>query len=124
MKKKTILSILFWIAVIAAPALACLFVVAQFPPDVEVPLHWNASGQIDRWGSSITMLPASLIMCGANALMGLMYCFSDKLYNMGLVHGVSRKAVRPFLCGTAVVLAAAMVIILVCWAANAQAALS
>ena len=63
----------------------------------------------------MTMLPASLIMCGANALMGLMYCFSDKLYDIGLVHGVSRKAVR---------LAVVMVIILACWAANAEAALS
>lgn len=121
MKPRSIAMAFLWIAVIAAPILACLVVVAQFPPDVEVPLHWNASGQVDRWGTSLTMLPASLIMCAANALMGLMYCFSDKLYDMGLVHGVSRKAVRPFLCGTAVVLAAIMVIILACWAANAQA---
>ena len=124
MKPRSIAMVLFWIAVIAAPGLACLLVAMLIPPDIEVPLYWNASGQVDRWGSSLTMLPASLIMCAANALMGLMYCFSDKLYDMGLVHGVSRKAVRPFLCGTAVVLDVVMVIILACWAANAQATFS
>lgn len=121
MKPRSIAKVLFWIAVIVAPVLTCFFVAMQFPPDVEVPLHWNASGQIDRWGSSLTMIPASLIMSGANALMGLSYCFSDKLYDMGLVHGVSRKAVRPFLCCVAVVLVVVMVIILACWAANVQA---
>lgn len=122
MKLRSIATVLFWIAVIAAPVLVCLFVAAQFPPDTEVPLHWNASGQIDKWGTPLTMLPASLIMSGANALMGLMYCFSDKLYDMGLVHGVSRKATRPLLCGTAVVLVIIMVIILACWAANVPSA--
>lgn len=122
MKPRSIAMVLFWIVVIVAPVLACFFVVAQFPPDVELPLHWNASGQIDRWGSSLDMLPASLIMSGANGLMGLMYCFSDKLYDMGLVHGVSRKATRPLLCGTAVVLVIIMVIILACWTANVPSA--
>ena len=124
MKPRAIAAVAFWALVIVAPALVSLVAIAQFPPGVEVPMHWGVSGQVDSWGSPWAMLPASLIMCGANALMGLIYCFSDKLYDMGLVHGVSRKAVRPFLCGTAVVLAAVMVIILVCWVANVQAALS
>ena len=69
------------------------------------------------------MLPVSLIMCGANMLMGLSYLFSDKLYDLGLVHGVSRKATRPFLCGTAVFLVLVMVAILAVWTINAKAAL-
>lgn len=115
--------VLFWIVVIVAPALACCISAAQFPPDAEIPLHWNISGQIDRWGSPWTMLPVSLIMCGANMLMGLSYLFSDKLYDLGLVHGVSRKATRPFLCGTAVFLVLVMVAILAVWTINAKAAL-
>ena len=85
--------VLFWIVVIVAPALACCISAAQFPPDAEIPLHWNISGQIDRWGSPWTMLPVSLIMCGANMLMGLSYLFSDKLYDLGLVHGVRNGSV-------------------------------
>lgn len=115
--------VLFWIVVIVAPALACCISAAQFPPDAEIPLHWNISGQIDRRGSPWTMLPVSLIMCGANMLMGLSYLFSDKLYDLGLVHGVSRKATRPFLCGTAVFLVLVMVAILAVWTINAKAAL-
>ena len=60
-------------------------------------------------------------MCGANALMGISYRYSDKLYDMGLVHGVSRKAARPFLCGAAMVLVIVMVVILIWWVIAAKA---
>lgn len=69
------------------------------------------------------MLPVSLIMCAGNALMGVMYRYSDTMYDMGLVHGVSRKNVRPFLCGTAVVLVIVMVALLGWWVMGAEAAM-
>ena len=42
-------------------------------------------------------------MSGGNLLPALFYRFSDKLYDLGLVNGISRKDTRPFLCGAAVV---------------------
>ena len=109
----------FWVAVIAAPVAAALVAVAQFPAGAEIPLHWNAQNQIDDWGSPWTMAPVSAIMSGANLLLALMYRFSDALYNMGLVHGVSRRATRPFLCGTAVFLDVLLVGILIYWVLKA-----
>lgn len=69
------------------------------------------------------MLPFSLIMCAANALMWVMYRYSDKIYDMGLVHGVSRKNTRPFLCGTAVVLVLITVATFAWWVVSAKAAM-
>ena len=123
MRRGTPLSWLFWLVVVAAPPSACLIAIAQFHPGVEVPLHWGASGQIDGWGSPWTLLPFSLIMCAANALMWVMYRYSDKMYDMGLVHGVSRKNTRPFLCGTAVVMVLITVAIFAWWVVNAKAAM-
>ena len=114
---------IFWACVIAAPALATLVAIAQFPPGVDVPLHWNASGQIDDWGSPWVMFPLSMIMSGTNALTGLCCRYSDKLYDMGLIHGISRKNARPTLCGIAVVIALVMIGILVWWVATAKAAM-
>lgn len=52
--------------------------------------------------------------------MGIMYRYSDAIYDMGLVHGVSRKNARPFLCGTAVVLVIVAIAILVWWVMSAE----
>lgn len=123
MRHTALLSWLFWLLAVAAPFLVCLIAIAQFPPGVEVPLHWGASGQIDGWGSPWAMLPFSLIMCAANALMWVMYRYSDKMYDMGLVHGVSRKNTRPFLCATAVVMVLITVAIFAWWVVNAKAAM-
>lgn len=123
MRHSVPLSWLFWLLAVAGPFLACLIAVAQFPSGAKVPLHWGISGQIDSWGSPWVMLPVSLIMCAANALMGVMYRYSDKMYDMGLVHGVSRKSTRPLLCGTAVVLVLVMVAILAWWVVSAKAAM-
>ena len=123
MKERTPSSVAFWVFVVVAPVLASLIAIAQFPPGIEVPLHWDFSGQVDSWGSPWMMLPVSLIMCAGNALMGVMYRYSDTMYDMGLVHGVSRKNVRPFLCGTAVVLVIVMVVLLGWWVMGAEAAM-
>ncbi len=98
---KKLFMILFWTAAIAAPVIASLIAIAQFPPGIEIPMRWNAQGQVDRFGSPREMLPLSFIMSGCNLLLMLSYAFSDKLFDLGLVHGVSRRATRPFLCGTA-----------------------
>lgn len=119
MAGKRILAVAFWVVAIAAPVLAALVAVAQFPAGAEIPLHWNVQNQIDNWGSPWTMVPASAIMSAANLLLALMYRFSDALYNMGLVHGVSRRATRPFLCVTAIFLDLLLIGVLVYWVLKA-----
>ena len=78
---------LFWAAMVAAPIAISFIAIAQFPPNATIPLHWNMQGEIDNW---------------ANLLFALMYRSSDWLYDHGLVHGISRKATRPSLCGEAI----------------------
>ena len=79
-------------------------------------MHWNIQGQIDRYGSPWEMLPVSFIMSGSNLLFALFYRFSDKLYDLGLINGISRKATRPFLCGAAVVFVVVWLGVLAFWA--------
>lgn len=119
MNARKILAVLFWVAAIAAPAVASLAAIAQFPQDAVIPLHWNAHNEIDNWGSPWAMLPTSLIMSAAVLLLAIIYRFSDALYNMGLVHGVGRKHTRPFLCGTAVFMDLVVIGILIYWTAEA-----
>lgn len=116
---KRVLAVVFWVAVTAAPVLAALVAVGQFPAGAEIPLHWNVQNQIDNWGSPWAMVPVSAIMSTANLLLALTYRFSDALYNMGLVHGVSRRATRPFLCGTAIFLDVLLIGILIYWVLKA-----
>ena len=95
-------AVLFWTAMVAAPIAISFIAIAQFPPNATIPLHWNMQGEIDNWGSPWGLLPPSLIMASANLLFALMYRSSDWLYDHGLVHGISRKATRPSLCGAAI----------------------
>ena len=108
-------SLIFWCIVVAAPIVTTLVVVAQIPSDIEAPLHWNAQGEVDRYGTPREMFPTALIMAGCNGLFALCYAFSERLYALGLVHGISRKATRPFLCGAAVVMALVWVGIVAFW---------
>lgn len=107
--------ILFWIAAICIPLVSSLITAIQLPTNVEIPMHWNAQGQIDRYGSPWEMLPVSLIMSGCNLLLALSYTFADKLFDLGLVHGIGCKATRPFLCGIAVFMVLVWIGILVFW---------
>ncbi|WP_165251984.1 MULTISPECIES: DUF1648 domain-containing protein [unclassified Adlercreutzia] len=99
----------------AIPVISTLVAISQFPPGIDIPMHWNAHGQVDRSGSPWEMFPISFIMSACNILLALSYAFSDKLYDLGLVHGISRKATRPILCGTAVFLLLVWLGILVFW---------
>lgn len=118
------LAIAFWVVAIALPIAASLVAIAQFPPGADIPLHWNVQLEVDRWGSPWAMLSASLVISGVSILLALSYLFSDKLYDLGLIHGVSRKATRPFLCGTAAFIAVVIVVILLVWTTQALAAMA
>ena len=97
---------LFWAAMVAAPIAISFIAIAQFP---RTPLSRSIgtcrvrSTTGDRLGG---LLPPSLIMASANLLFALMYRSSDWLYDHGLVHGISRKATRPSLCGEAIFMVA------------------
>lgn len=115
MTVKRALIILFWIAAICIPVVSSIIAAIQLPTDTAIPMHWNAQNQIDRYGSPWEMLPVSLIMSGCNLLLAISYVFTDKLFDLELVHGISRKATRPFLCGTAVFMVLVWIGILVFW---------
>ena len=119
MKASNIFPIMFWAFAIVAPVAISLIAISFFPPDAEVPLHFNVNWEADGWGPAWTWVPISLVMAGANALMALSYAFSDALYDRGLVHGVSRKATRPFLCGIALFLVVAWAGITIFWMSKA-----
>lgn len=124
MSLRRFLTVAFWAAMIALPTLASLVAISCFPQDSVIPLHWNAQGGVDRWGSPWVMLPSSLIMAGSNALIAAFFKYSDKLYDHGLTHGVSREGARPLLCVTAIAMAAIWAAILIGWVAKALAYVS
>ena len=107
--------VIFWIAMVTIPVISTFVAIIQFPTDIDIPMHWDAHGQVDKYGSPWIMFPVSFIMSACNILLALSYAFSDKLYDLGLVHGISRRAARPFLCGTAIFLLLVWLGILVFW---------
>lgn len=121
MSLRRFLTAAFWAAMIVLPMLISLVAVSCFPQDSVIPLHWNVQDNVDRWGSPWVMLPLSLIIAGSNALTAAFFKYSDKLYDHGLVHGVSRESTRPLLCGTAIAMVAIWAAILIYWVAKALA---
>ena len=117
--------VVFWLAVIALPAIACLATILQFPPGADnVPMHWNAAGSIDGYGSPWEMLPFGIIMGATNALLAACYAFNDFLYDHGLVHNISRKGALVLYRVLAVFIAIVTVGILVFWTIQAMAAMA
>lgn len=95
--------VVFWILAILAPFAICAVGISFIPSDQgPVPLHWNASGEIDRYGSPSEFWIIAPLAASGNALFAVFYLFSDALYDHGLVHGISIRAVRPFLVGAGV----------------------
>lgn len=117
--------VVFWLAVIALPAIACLATILQVPPGADnVPMHWNAAGSIDGYGSPWEMLPFGIIMGATNALLAACYAFNDFLYDHGLVHNISRKGALVLYRVLAVFIAIVTVGILVFWTSQAMAAMA
>lgn len=95
MEGRKVLVAVFWLVLIAAPPAACAIALSVIPPGIEaIPMHWDASGQIDRYGrpEEVYLVGGAGAFC--NLLLGLCYAFSDKLYDAGLIHGVGRKGAR------------------------------
>lgn len=80
------------VLMVVAPLAACAVVLLCLPPGVDqIPMHWDISGSIDRYGPPAELWIPAFIGAGCNLLIALCYLFCDKLYDMGLVHGVSKK---------------------------------
>lgn len=50
MKKR--FAALFWIIAVTTPLVSCLIAIAQLPAGTSIPMHWDAAGEIDRFGSA------------------------------------------------------------------------
>lgn len=100
--------IIFWIVMVIIPLSVCAIAVGQIPDVAQVPLHWNASGEVDRWGDPSELAGVlwflGAVMSGSNVLMAVLYMFNDTLYSMGLVHGVSRGGALKVYAVCAVIL--------------------
>lgn len=119
------LDVAFWLAVVVLPAIVCLATILQFPPGAnDVPMHWNAAGGIDRYGSPWEMMPFGMIMGATNALLAICYAFNDFLYDHGLVHNISRKGALVLYKVLAVFIVIVTVGVLAFWASRAMAAMA
>ena len=102
------LAIIFWIAAVAAPLVICAFGVSQIPDVEQVATHWNAAGEVDKWGTPAELAGVWWVigaaMAGTNLLLALCSLFNDKLYAMGLVHGISRENAPKLYAVLAVIL--------------------
>lgn len=96
--------LLLWLALVALPIATGFVALGQIPDGVDqVPLHWNAVGDIDGWGRPTDMLGLGFIMAATNVLVAFCYFRCDQMYDAGLVHGVSSPDVaRKVLVATAV----------------------
>lgn len=107
----------FWVAAVAAPLVVSAAIAGQVPDAAQVPLHWNASGEVDRWGNS-SEFALSLLFTGAtlsalNLALLICFVFSGRLYDSGLVHGVSRDGARKVFAVIAVIIVVTSVALLV-----------
>lgn len=117
------ISIAFWAAAIAAPLVACALAAGQIPDAASIPLHWT-SGKVDRWGSPDELAGSfwltSAVMAALNLAMAAGYAFSDRLYDAGVAHGVSRDGVRQVCAVGAVIVAMMTCVILAAAIAMAE----
>ena len=96
---------LIWVVLIALPLVAGIFALGALPPGVhQIPSHWDFSGNITGYMDPAGMLGFGAIMAATNGLMAFFYFCSDQMYDMGLVHGVSKANAPKVLLGTGVFL--------------------
>ena len=83
----------YWAGIIAIVVCAIVPVAAAAAafamlPDTVIPLHFDAHGTIDRWGSKdeISFLPLSGLFALVYAIMLVFYMKADVLAQRGLMH--------------------------------------
>ena len=95
-----------WVALTAAPLVACALLAVTMSDVAEVPLHWDGLGRVTRWGSAAELIGTFWILAGVmsatNFSLALLWRFNDRLYDRGLVHGVSRGGARRLYVALAV----------------------
>lgn len=93
-----------WLVLVALPAITGFLALGQIPAGIDqVPMHWNAAGQIDGWGKPGEMLGLGFIMAATNALMAFCWSNAKPMMDAGLVHGAkSPEGAKKVLVGSAV----------------------
>lgn len=105
MLRKLATSKRIWLVLALAPLAFSLIGFLQIPAGLTtIPVHWNAAGEIDGYGSPSFVFGLGAIMSLTNAILAILCFNSDKAYDAGLVHGVSKEATPVALFITAIVL--------------------
>lgn len=96
-KTKCFLITLFWIFIILIPVISCLIVITQFSADAQIPIHWNARHQVDRYGSPWEIFPSSLLIATCETLLAIfMYLAISYLIMDLFMESAERQHVRLY----------------------------
>lgn len=118
MKKR--FAALFWIIAVATPLVSCLIAIAQLPAGTSIPMHWDAAGEIDRFGSAWEMLIPAAIMTLSNLAIAIMSIFSEKICSKNPQKQADPKQLRILLGVIAAFIALLFAGIMVYWIAKVE----
>ena len=118
MKKR--FAALFWIIAVATPLVCCLIAIAQLPAGTSIPMHWDAAGEIDRFGSAWEMLIPAAIMSLSNLAIAIMSIFSEKICSKNPQKQADPKQLRILLGVIAAFIALLFAGIMVYWIAKVE----
>ena len=118
MKKR--FAALFWIIAVATPLVSCLIAIAQLPAGTSIPMHWDAAGEIDRFGSDWEMLIQAAIMSLSNLAIAIMSIFSEKICSKNPQKQADPKQLRILLGVIAAFIALLFAGIMVYWIAKVE----
>lgn len=126
MRAASVLSILFWIAVVTAPLAICAAATSQIPDVAEIPLRWNSSGEVSQWGPPIKLKAIfwfiGAVMSAGNAAMATCFAFNDRLFDAGLINGdISRSGALKAYAAVALSITAFVAVFYACTMADALA---
>lgn len=103
---------LIWIILVAAPLLTGVVALACLPPGVhQIPSHWDFNGNITGYMPPAGLLGLGAFMAATNLFIAFCCFRSDRMYDAGLVHGVSKKNAPKVLLGTGVFLVILTIVI-------------
>lgn len=126
MRAVDVLSVVFWVAVVAAPLAACAAATSQIPDVAEIPLRWSASGEVSQWGPPLKLKAIfwfiGAVMSVGNLAMAMCFAFNDRLFEEGLINGgISRGGALKAYVAVALVITAYVVAFYACTMADALA---
>lgn len=91
-KRHTVFFVVLCIIATVIPILAGLIAVLAFPLGIEIPIHWDGSGNVNGYGSPWEMLIPGVIMSVVIALIAVSYRFYEPLKARGLVRNKTKRS--------------------------------